>query len=147
MLVRLGAGVLLAIVGVVAYLVVAEPAGGEDDLPAAVRAELAVRARDAIEGGATWPYLDAQPGRLACDVRVFGADPPALTAADQARSVYVWADCVTLGTEVRSESLVPAAVHLTDPPTVEVPGPGSLYGPDVERIFPERLRDSAFPGS
>jgi hypothetical protein len=137
------AGVVAVVVviaaGVGVYLVRGD-AGREDDLPEAVRAALTVRARDVIESGVA-SGLSGGDGRLACAVHVLGADPPALTAADQARSVYVWALCETVGTEVASGSSLPVAVRLTDPPTGETPGDGLLYGPDIERIFPERLRD------
>jgi len=42
---------------------------------------------------------------------------------------------------VSTESSLPVAIHLTDPPTAEVPGDGSLNEPDRQRIFPERLWD------
>ncbi|GAA4608706.1 hypothetical protein GCM10023107_87970 [Actinoplanes octamycinicus] len=123
------------------YLV-ARDSGGEDELPEAVRAELALVARDVIERGST-PGLGQAGEWRACGVRVIGADPPTLTSADQARTVYVWAMCGT-GGAVSSSSLIPVAVHLTDPPTSEGPGDGSRYGPDIRRIFPERLQDAVF---
>ncbi|WIM93251.1 hypothetical protein ACTOB_005224 [Actinoplanes oblitus] len=113
---------------------------GEDDFPAAVRTDLAITARDTVERIAV-PNLGPAGEQRACSVWVVGADPPTLTAAAQARAVYVWAMCA-YGGDVPSSSLLPVAVHLTDPPTAEAPGDGALYGPEIERIFPERLRDA-----
>ncbi|WP_155123579.1 MULTISPECIES: hypothetical protein [unclassified Actinoplanes] len=127
-----GAAVVVVMAGVVVYEV-RKPRG--DDLPDTVRDGLAVAARDAIEGAATGD-------RLACAVRVIGADPPTATAAAQVRTAYVWSLCETVGARVQSGSSMPAAVHLTVPPTVETPGDGVAYGPDLERIFPARLRDA-----
>ncbi|MEV8508358.1 hypothetical protein AB0368_26550 [Actinoplanes sp. NPDC051475] len=112
----------------------------EDELSPAVRASLTIRARDALEAGAS-ANLTPDEGRLACAVRVLGTDPPAVVQAAQARTVFVWAMCSTVGTEVNTESSLPVAIHLSDPPAAEVPGDGSLNGPDRRRIFPERLQD------
>ncbi|XVU29092.1 hypothetical protein ACQPZJ_19135 [Actinoplanes sp. CA-054009] len=111
----------------------------EDKLPAAVRHDLTIKARDALENGAS-SSLTPDEGRLACAVRVMGADPPALTA----RTLYVYAECATVGAEVATVSSLPVVLHLTDPPTAEVPGDGSLYDADIKRLFPARLRDLAY---
>ncbi|MBB2948403.1 hypothetical protein FB565_008186 [Actinoplanes lutulentus] len=138
------AAVVVAGVAVVA-VALASRGGGVDDLPPAVRAQLAISARDALEGGAD-PVQRPDVGRQACAVRVLGADPEGITSADQARTVYVDAWCAWIDTEVQTESAIPEAVRLTDPPVAESPGDGSLYGPDIERIFPERLQDAVFDG-
>jgi hypothetical protein len=110
----------------------------EDELSATVRATLTTKARDALEGGAS-SYLTPESGRLACAAHVLGTNPPGVTEPARARIVYVWAMCATVGTAVSTESSLPAAVHLDDPPTAEVPGDGSLNEPDLQRIFPRRL--------
>lgn len=106
-----------------------------------MRADLTTTARGALESGAS-SYLAPDDGMLACAVRVLGTDPPAVVEASRARSIFVWAQCATVGTAVRTESSLPVAVHLTDPPSAEVPGDGSLNAPDRQRIFPERLWDA-----
>ena len=113
--------------------------GQEDALPAAVRASLTAKVRDAIEGGASAHLASGRGGGLA--VRVLGTDPPSVTRVADARTVYAWAMCASVGTAVQTESSLPVAVRLTVPPTAEVPGDGSRYGPDLQRIFPERLWD------
>ncbi len=115
-------------------------ASGPQGLSPVVREGVADRARDALEGEASTALEPG--GALACAVHVLGTDPENLAEVADARTVYVWAHCATVGTQVRTEMSLPAAVHLTTPPTAEVPRDGSLYAPDVRRIFPERLRAS-----
>jgi hypothetical protein len=133
-----GGVLVLAVVGVWVWL------GTDDDpgpvLPAALRASLAVEARDTIETGVV-PTVASDSGRLACAVKLLGTEPAAVTEVAQVRTIYVWASCATLGTEVRTESSLPVALHLTDPPTAEVPGDGEINTSDKKRIFPKRLWD------
>lgn len=126
------------------------PAGDDaDPMPAAERAALSTTARNVIEDDATSPLAShlstgdaaAGAGRLACAVRVLGTEPAAVRRAADARTVYVWAHCEAVGTPAGSASSLPVAVHLTDPPTADIPGDGSRYRPDTQRIFPERVRD------
>jgi hypothetical protein len=141
----LPAGVALALCAAVGGVVVLE-ATGHPVLPvaagpsASVREGLAVKARDGLEAGAA-RTLTPDRGGLACAVHVLGTEPADVTAVAQARTVYVWARCATVGTEVATESSLPVAVHLTEPPTAEVPRDGALNAPDVDRIFPGRLGD------
>jgi hypothetical protein len=114
--------------------------GGGDDVPVAVRDALTVTARDAIEGARLSP-LAPKEGRLACAVRLIGTEPVELSRVADARHVYVWADCQTIGTETPTGSSVPVAVHLSRPRMIEVPRDGGLNLPDTQRMFPARLWD------
>jgi len=113
-------------------------ASGPQSLSPVVREGLAERARDALEGDAS-RALTSGGTSLACAVRVLGTHPENISEVADARTVYVSAHCATVGTQVRTEMTLPAAVHLTTPPTAEVPRDGTFYQPDVRRIFPERL--------
>ncbi len=141
-----GTGVVVLLAGALLWTVDNHRDAREDDLLPSVRASLTTMARDAIEGGAS-SRLSVGEGSLACAVRVLGTDPPAVADAAQARSVYAWVRCATVGTETSAETSLPVAVHLTNPPSAEVPGDGSQNGPDTERIFPERLWDQIDAGS
>jgi hypothetical protein len=112
--------------------------GKEDNLTPQVRTALNTYARGAIENGAL-PYEMPDKGSLACAVRVFGTDPPSVTAAASATTVYAWIMCATVGTEVQTSFLLPAAIHRTDPPTGQEPIDGAGNERDKHRIFPRRL--------
>jgi hypothetical protein len=116
----------------------ADVASGPQSLSPVVRERLAERVRDALEGDASGALRSGSTS-LACAVRVLGTDPENISEVGDARTVYVWARCATVGTQVRTERSLPAAVRLTTPPTAEVPRDGALHRPDVRRIFPERL--------
>jgi hypothetical protein len=93
---------------------------GEDILTPQARSALTTYARDAIENGAL-PYEMPDRGNLACAVRVFGTDPPSVTVAANATTVYAWIMCATVGTEVQTSFLLPVAIHHTDPPSAQEP--------------------------
>ena len=107
-----------------------------------VRAGLAEKARDALEDG-----VASTVPRGACAVRVLGTDPVHVRDVGDARTVYVWAHCASIGGDVRTEASLPVAVHLTVPPTAEVPRDGPLSPMDRERIFPRRLWEAVRDGS
>ena len=110
--------------------------GREDVLSVGVRDELRTRAVVAIENGAVKAYNWYD---RACAVRVLGTDPPAVSRVIEARTVFVWAVCTSVGTGTESGSSGPVALHLTDPPTAETPEDGAYWWPSLKRIFPERL--------
>ena len=131
--------VVLAVCGVVGVIVVrAVRASSSPTLAPAVRTGLAEGARDALEAGAV-KSLTPERGVLACAVRVLGAEPAEVTRVGDARTVFVWARCAVVRSDVGTEFSVPVAVHLTVPPTGEVPDNGSENGPSTRRIFPERV--------
>ncbi|MEV6302442.1 hypothetical protein AB0M02_23715 [Actinoplanes sp. NPDC051861] len=111
---------------------------GAEPIPAGQARDLAARVTPMIEQKLTAEWLGGAAGqRVACAVRPFGVEP----REGEAETAYVWTLCATLGTEVRSESSVPMAVHL-DTGSIEAPSEGG-YGEQIERIFPERLHDEA----
>jgi hypothetical protein len=59
----------------------------------------------------------------------------------------VWAYCVATGTEVESAVSAPAVVRIGADgrvSSVEIPGDGAQYKPDVERLFPAEVQAQIF---
>ena len=110
----------------------------ELQLPATEEAQLAATVLPLVESN----LADAGSGeRLACAVKVFGAEPADARTAETVTTAYVQTLCATLGTPVRTESKQPAVVRLGSPVQVEVPGTVA-YADRVRSLFPERLQDS-----
>ncbi|GAB1644423.1 hypothetical protein [Krasilnikovia sp. MM14-A1259] len=88
----------------------------------------------------------ANTGRLFCAVRILGTDPVVVSAVAQVRTAYVWALCSTAhgNGEPDSGSSMPLAVRLAGPVKVVGPGDGSLWEPDVRRIFPPHVQKLIF---
>lgn len=121
---------------------------GPDDVPGPIRVELSAKVVPILE---THPDADALLGHTgggrACAVRPFGTEPPAVSRAEHVTTVYAWASCATLNTDVRSEASGPVVIRLTPAISIEVAGDGTEYGKAVRRMFPKRLQDLAFEHS
>lgn len=68
------------------------------------------------------------------------------------QEVYLWAVCMSIkpfgttseGRDIFSSSSTPAVIHLGEDgavQSVEIPGAGSEYGPDIRRMFPPDVRE------
>ena len=69
------------------------------------------------------------------------------------QEVYVWAVCTSIissgtspisGTEIFSSPSTPAVIHLGEDgsvQSVEIPGAGSFYAPDINRMFPPDVQE------
>ena len=137
------AAVVLAVAGGVGVAWLKPGPSTEDHLAVGVRDELDARAVEVVEGG-TDPYLMPTSGRLVCAARTMGIDPVGASRASQARTSYVWALCSTVHGEAHTGFSIPLVVHLAEPVRIERPGDGSLYGPDIRHLFPQRLQDLVF---
>ncbi|GAA1818825.1 hypothetical protein GCM10009682_44450 [Luedemannella flava] len=103
------------------------------------------RALPLVEKGPGARFLE--PGQqLRCVVRAFGVEPADATAIDQVTVVYAGATCVVVAPGVPYDrstgSQAPVVVHL-DTGVVEQPGDGAQFSADIDRMFPEELRDRA----
>ncbi|BFU41779.1 hypothetical protein [Krasilnikovia sp. MM14-A1004] len=118
----------------------------EDEPAVDVRNELNARVVRALEGFEDPDAPLGTTGRLFCAVRILGTEPPAVSALPQVRTAYVWALCSTAhgNGEPDSGSSMPLAVRLADPVKVVGPGNGSLWEPDVRRIFPPHVQKLIF---
>ncbi|SDT48661.1 hypothetical protein [Actinoplanes derwentensis] len=105
----------------------------------AVAAELEARVTPLIEGAES-EFLPAGQ-RSVCGVRVLGTEP-AVTTAAEAATAYAWASCATLGSEIRSESVIPVRVLLSPAVQVDRAQPWDYSDGRITTMFPERLHDA-----
>jgi hypothetical protein len=79
-----------------------------------------------------------QPEDVVCEWEILGQ-------AD--REVYVWAYCSGIYSAGPSAGSIPAVIHIGTDGSVqsaEIPGSGTAYGPDIQRMFPADLQDRIF---
>ncbi|MDG4826875.1 hypothetical protein O7635_33935 [Asanoa sp. WMMD1127] len=119
-------------------------------LPPAMAAELATVVVTALETGSADPLLAGSDGRLVCVAEPFGADPVDAATAGDVTTVYAAVLCAEkrdgVAFEDSSRVSTVVAVHRSSPARVEAPGDGAAHQADIERIFPEDLRERAFAG-
>lgn len=113
------------------------------EIPSGLAQELNDRSTPIIEEQLTARWFTGAPGpKVACAIRPIATAPESARSVTAVETVYVWANCATLGTEVQSGSFMPIALHLTPPVSIETPMDGADYQEQIERIFPERIQDA-----
>ncbi|MEV4532536.1 hypothetical protein AB0J82_01740 [Asanoa sp. NPDC049518] len=137
---------VLRIVLALALLAACDP-GQRAPLPPALAAELATVVVDVFETDPTAAYALMSNARLVCVAEPFGVEPADATTAADVTTVYAALFCVERQAGVAfDESPGVSTVVAVRGATVEVPGDGAAHRPDIERIFPEDLRERAFEG-
>jgi hypothetical protein len=118
-------------------------------LPPALAAESATFVVTVLEADAT-AVMSPSPGSSVCVAEPFGVDPVTATTLAGVSTVYASVHCAErvagLAFDDSPQTITVVAVHRSNPVTVEAPGDGTSHQPDVERIFPEDLRERAFEG-
>jgi hypothetical protein len=87
---------------------------------------------------------------MVCIAEPFGVDPASTTTLAGVNTAYASVFCAEkttgLAFDDSSQTMTVVAVHRSNPVTVEAPRDGTYHQPDIERIFPEDLRERAFEG-
>ncbi|GIF66767.1 hypothetical protein Ais01nite_48020 [Asanoa ishikariensis] len=138
----MGRSLRVLCVALAAALGVACDSGDERaPLPPAQAAELATFVVDVFENDPAAASALMSHGPLVCVAEPFGADPAIVYAA-----LFCVVREAGVAFDDSSGVSTVVAVHRASPVRVELPGDGAAHQPDIERIFPEDLRERAFEG-
>jgi hypothetical protein len=116
-----------------------------EEPPADVTQPLTQRVSDLMAHDFSESIAPHHTGSFTCASHVFGVDPSTARSAADVEEVYAWVFCEeTLPSGQTGDGIeVPVAIHLTTPPSLELPEDGEDYADSVAKIFPASLQGTA----